>query len=330
MSTLGANNMTIADAVRRQGADGEMVSIGEILNQRNGIIADIPWKEGDEVGGHMITQRSSLPQIYTVIPGNGVQSSASSTDQFLVAPEILGGFSVIDQYVANYGGNPEGKRASEDVAFVEKFDQTVADRWIYGNSTTSVGQMDGLALEYGAIAGAANYNNIIDCGGTASVNMSMWLMGFGPKTLYGWYPKGTPAGLYRKDWGKQVRTNGDGTEQVVYRTEYSWSIGQALEDWRFVSRMANIDESLLIIGQGADLFTKAIQAIHAIFDINMCRPAFYINRTTRAMLDIQARNDVMAGGQLRYEMVDGKRIEFIQNIPVNLLDRLTQSETRVV
>lgn len=329
MATLGANNLTIADAVRRMTPDGEMAPIGEILNQRNGIIADIPWIEGDEVGGHMVTQRTSLPSISTVVPGNGVQSSASSTDQFLEAPEILGGFSVLDQYVANYGGNAAGKRASEDVAFVEKFDQTVADRWIYGNGTTTVGQMDGLATRYGAIAGSANFNNIIDCGGTGSVNMSMWLMGFGPKTLYGWYPKGTPAGLYRKDWGPQVRTNSDGTEQVVYRTEYSWAIGMALEDWRFVTRMCNIDESLLILGTGADLFSKAIQAIHAIFDINMCRPGFYINRTTRAMLDIQARNDVMAGGQLKYEMVDGKRIEFIQNIPVNLLDRLTQTESRV-
>lgn len=330
MATLGTNELTIVDAVRRMDVNGNVLPIGELLNQRNGIIADIPWREGDQVGGHMITQRTSLPAIQTVIPGSGVQGTASSTGQRLEAPEILGGFSVMDQYVANYGGDPSGKRASEDVAFIEKFDQTVADRVIYGNSATTIGQIDGLAVRYNSLTGT-NKNNVIDCGALAGQTdcMSVYLIGWGPRTVYCWYPKGTPGGLYRKDWGLQVRTNSDGTEQVVYRTEYSWAIGLAVEDWRFAARLCNIDKSLLIAGTGADLFTKMLQSTHTIFDLNMCRPSFYMNRTERMMLDVQARNDVLAGGQLKYDVVDGKRMEFFQNIPITLLDRLTESETVV-
>lgn len=334
MVTLASNNMTIEDAVRRMDANGNLIPIGELLNQRNGIITDIPWREGDTVGGHMISQRTSLPQIQTVTIGQGVVPSASSTAQILEAPEILAGWQNMDQYVANYGGDAAGKRASEDVAFVEQFDQTVARRFIYGNGLTTVGQMNGLAVRYGALTGtsAQTATNIVDCGGTGSINMSAWLIGWGPRTFYGWYPKGSPGGLYRKDWGMMPRTNPDGTEQVVYRTEYSWHIGCALEDWRFVSRGANIDRAALTTQSAAapDLFTKFINMINVIFDINMCRPSFYINRTTRMMLDIQARNDVLSGGQLKYDVVDGKRMEFFQNIPITLMDQLTQTEPRIV
>lgn len=332
MVTLASNNLTIEDAVRRMDASGNLIPIGELLNQRNGIIADIPWREGDTVGGHMISQRTSLPQIQTVTVGQGVVPSASAVAQIVEAPEILAGWQNMDQYVANYGGDPAGKRASEDVAFIEQFDQTVARRFIYGNQATTVGQMNGLAVRYGNLTGSNNQTakNIIDCGGTASINMSAWLIGWGPRTFYGWYPKGSPGGLYRKDWGMMPRTNPDGTEQVVYRTEYSWHIGCALEDWRFVSRMANIDRATLTAGTGADLFTKTIQAMRVIFDINACRPSLYMNRTTRMMMDIQARNDVLSGGQLRYDVVDGKRMEFFQNIPITYMDQLVETEARVV
>jgi hypothetical protein len=328
MATLGANDMTISDAVRRQTVTGQIAEIAELLNQAPGLIQDLNWKEGDQPGGHQVTYRTSLPTISTVVVGNGTQSSKSTTGQTLESFEILEGYSVIDEKVANYGGDPGGKRASEDVAFVEQFHETVADRWFYGNSSTTIGQMNGLTSRYASTTGGTG-SNVILGGGAGSDNMSIWLCGFGPRALYGIYPKGTPGGLATMDWGKQVRTNGDGTEQVVYRTQYTWSIGQALHDWRYTVRIPNVDKSLLVAGTGADLFDKLIMAVNVCFDINMVRPSIYMNRTTRMMFDIQARNDVLAGGQLKYEMVGGKRMEFFQNIPITLCDRLTEAETLV-
>lgn len=330
MTVLGTNDMTIPDAIRRMTVTGQIAEIGELLNQAPGLIPDIRWKEGDQPGGHMVTQRTSMPTLVTVVPGSGIQSSKSTTAQTLETYEILAGFSVIDENVANYGGDPAGKRASEDVAFIEQFNQTVADRWFYGNSATTVGQMDGLTARYASTTGSTAENIVL--GGSLAGqtdNMSIWLCGHGPKSLYGIYPKGTPAGLHVTDWGKQVRTNDDETEQVVWRTQYQWSIGMALHDWTYTVRIPNVDKSLLLAGTGADLFDKMIMAINVCKDVNMVNPSFYMNRTTRMMLDIQARNDVQAGGQLKYDVVGGKRIEFFQNIPITLCDRLTESETRV-
>jgi hypothetical protein len=320
--------MTIADAVRRQKADGTIAEIAELLMQAPGLIQDLNWKEGDTPGGHQVTYRTSLPTISTVTVGSGTQSTKSTTGQTLETFEMLEGFSVIDEKVANFGGDPASKRATEDVAFVEQFHETVSDRWFYGNSATSIGQIDGLTKRYASTTGGTG-SNVILGGSVDTDNMSMWLCGFGPKHLYGIYPKGTPAGLQTTDWGKQVRTNSDGTEQVVYRTQYGWAIGHALHDWRYTVRIPNIDKSLLVAGTGADLFDKLIMAANVCFDINMVRPSIYMNRTTRMMLEIQARNDVTSGGQLRYEVVGGKRMEFFQNIPITLCDRLVQNESLV-
>lgn len=332
MVTLAANNMTIEDAVRSTDSKGNMLPTGEILNQRNGIVPDLRWREGNLVAGHAYTQRTSLPAIFTVVVGQGTPETASSKAQIIESPEILGGWQVMDENVANYGADPAAKRASEDVAFIESFDETVAKRVFYGNGASAPGQMNGLSVRYGTIAAntGGTKQMIVDGGGTGSINMSCWLVGHSPNAFYAWYPMGTPGGLYRKDWGPEPRTNADGTTQVVYRTQYQWSIGIALQDPRYVSRLCNVDRATLTAGTSPDLFTKMIQQINLIFDINACAPTYYCNRTYRMMLEVQARNDVLAGGQLKYDVVDGKRIEFFQNIPVTYVDQLTLTEGRVV
>ena len=55
-----------------------------------------------------------------------------------------------------------------------------------------------------------------------------------------------------------------------------------------------------------------------------------MNRTTFSMLDIQRRNDVVAGGGLKYENVDGVATSTFRGIPVRKLDALLETEARVV
>ena len=54
-----------------------------------------------------------------------------------------------------------------------------------------------------------------------------------------------------------------------------------------------------------------------------------MNRTTRMMLDIQARNDVQAGAGLKFENVGGMMVETFRGIPINLEDKLTESESAI-
>lgn len=330
MATLAENNLTIADAVRMSGADGKVLAVAEILHQKNGIVADIPWKESDTPEGHMSVQETSLPEIYTKTANGYVPSSKGTDAQTLEALETLEGWSVIEEQVASYGGDVAGKRANQTKKFTEKFNQTVADRFFYGNGSTTVGQINGLGTRFASTSGTTGSNVIL--GGSLSGqtdNMSIWLIGWGENKVGGVYRKGSPGGFRLRDWGSVIEFNSDGEQRVVYKEQYNWDIGLALDDWRYVVRIPNIDKSLLIAGTGADLFDKMILAIEAIPDIDSCRPSFYMNRTTKAFLNIQARNAVQTGGQLSYEVVDGRRLSMFQGIPITISDRLTESETRI-
>jgi hypothetical protein len=62
----------------------------------------------------------------------------------------------------------------------------------------------------------------------------------------------------------------------------------------------------------------------------MVRPVFYMNRTVFEFLDIQRRGDVIAGGGLRYENVDGVATSTFRGIPVRKVDALIETEAVVV
>jgi hypothetical protein len=72
-----------------------------------------------------------------------------------------------------------------------------------------------------------------------------------------------------------------------------------------------------------------IKAYHRSPDLAAGKPVFYMNRTLFQMLDIQRRADVIAGGGLTYDTVDGKRVASFRDIPVRRCDALLESEALV-
>ena len=72
-----------------------------------------------------------------------------------------------------------------------------------------------------------------------------------------------------------------------------------------------------------------IKAMYRIPNIRMGKAEFYMNRTCAEFLDIERRADVISGGQLSYEVVDGKRIMSFRGIPIKVVDALTETEAVV-
>jgi hypothetical protein len=111
---------------------------------------------------------------------------------------------------------------------------------------------------------------------------------------------------------------------------FQWKCGIAVKDWRYIVRAANIDVSNLVAeSSNADLQNKMIRMLHRIPNLNVGRGAFYMNRTVFEMLDIQRREDVRIGGQLKYEVVDGISTPTFRGIPIRRSDSITLAETRV-
>lgn len=332
MATLGANVLTLADHAKRLDPDGKVPMIVELLAETNELLSDMLWKEGNLPTGERITQRTGLPTVYWRLINQGVTPSKSTTAQVDEGTGMLEAYSEVDKDLAELNGNTSSFRLSEAQAFIEAMNQEMADTFFYGNASLNPEEFNGLAVRYSSLS-AGNAQNVLSGGGSGSDNSSIYLVVWGGNSIHGIFPKGSKAGLQHEDLGLvTVETTAGiaGNRMRAYQDHWQWKCGVALKDWRYVVRIANIDISNLVAkSSAADLIELMIKAIHRVPNINSGKACFYMNRTTFQMLDIQRRDDVIQGGGLSYEVVDGKREASFRGIPVRICDSLTETEATV-
>ena len=332
MATVGSSVLTLVDWAKRRDPDGKAAVIAEILSQNNEIIPDIPFMEGNLPTGHQTTIRTGLPTVYWRNLNAGVQPSKSTTAQVQEQCGMLEAWCEVDKDLAELNADVAGFRLSEAKAFMEAMAQEAAQTIFYGNNGLAPEEFNGLAIRYSSLS-AANAQNIISGSGAGSDNSSIYLVGWGENSVHGIFPKGSKAGLVHEDLGVvTVETSAGvgGNRMRAYQDHFQWKMGITVKDWRYVVRIPNIDISNLVSNSSpADLIELMIKATHRIPNLSACKPVFYMNRSVFQYLDIQRRNDVQSGGQLYYEVVDGKRIPMFRGIPIKMCDALLETESAV-
>jgi len=296
MATLSNSNLTLADWAKRTDPDGRIPVIAELLSQSNEILEDCVFKEGNLPTGERVVIRTGLPTVYWRALNQGIPNSKSVTAQVDEACGMLEARSEVDKDLAMLNGNTAQFRLSEDTAFLEAMNQTMASTLFYGNPGTDPKQFLGLAPRYSTLTGSNNAQNVITAGGSdATSNTSVYLVVWGDNTVYCPFPKGSKAGLMHEDLGEQTVYNSDGTRLQAYATRYQWKNGLVVKDWRYVARICNIDTDDLIAQtttQAATASTALIKlmsrALYRIPNMAMGRAAFYMNRTVHSGLAIAA------------------------------------------
>lgn len=332
MATIGSNVLTLADWAKRVDPDGRVPTVVEMLSQTNEILDDMLWLEGNLPTGHRLTARTSLPTVGFRQLNNGVTPTKSTTAQVDENCGIMEAMCEVDIDLAKLNGNTEEFRLSEGRAFLEAMNQKMATTLFYGNAGSDPEQFYGLAPRYNDTNGNTG-ENIIDAGGTQSDNASIWLVCWGDQSLHGIFPKGSQAGLIHENMGEQlitVSTGIGGSKMKAFVDRWQWKCGLAVKDWRYAVRIANIDINSVIAdgaGSSVKLMEYMVKAIHRVPSLGMGRPVFYMNRTLRQMLDIQAMNKTNV--QLSVGMEEGRLKTMFRGIPIRTVDVLTEAETRV-
>jgi hypothetical protein len=333
MATLSTAALTLADWAKRLDPNGKVPTIVELLNQVNEILDDMLWMEGNLPTGHRTTVRTGLPTVAWRLLNQGVATSKSTTAQIDEACGLLEAWSEVDVDLAKLNGNVARFRLSEAVAFIEAMNQSMVSTIFYGNAGTTPEQFTGLSPRYSSLSTGGNTSHVISGGGTGSTNSSIWLVVWGDQTVAGIFPKGSKAGLSHDDYGEttaELVAGIGGQRMRAFQERWVWKGGIAVKDWRYAVRICNINISNLTAQtSAADLPQLMIKAIHRIPSLKLGKAAFYMNRTCREMLDIQLRDDVTTGGQLSYDVVDGKPVTKFRAIPVRIVDQLTQTEAQV-
>jgi len=328
MATLSTTNPTLADVAKRQDPDGKIDTIVELLSETNECLLDMAFLEGNLQTGHRTTIRSGLPSSTWRKLNYGVQPSKSTTVQVTDTAGMLEAYAEVDKALADLNGNSASFRLSEDRAFLESMNQTMASTLFYGDTGTDPEKFMGLAPRYSSTS-AESGDNIIVGGGSGSDNTSIWLVVWGPNTAHGIYPKGSQAGLKHQDLGEVTLEDAASGKYQGYRTHYKWDIGLTLRDWRYVVRIPNIDVSNLTkdASSGADLVDLMVQAVEKVPNLGLGRATFYGNRTVSSILrrQITNANNVRIG----MDEVAGKRVMTFDGIPFRRNDAITNAEAVV-
>lgn len=346
MAIIGATALTYADWARRVEDDYHIAAIIELLSQTNEILEDMFVLEGNLPTGHKTTVRTGLPQATWRLLNQGVPNAKSTTAQLTDTCGNLETYAVIDKDIADLNGNTPEFRLSEVKAFLEGMSQQVAATLIYGNQQVNPERFSGFAPRYATVNTATSQTafNVLDAGGLAAVNTSIWIATWGADTGHAIFPKGKITGLQHRDMGEWPVADANGNTYQAYRDHFKWEIGFCLRDWRYFGRICNIDTSLLTGVSAANLINLLVRALYRLptapsgataiqtsdtpeIKANMGQVVIYCNRVIRTYLDLQAMNK--ANVLLRLEEFNGKVITTFRGIPVRTCDAILNNEARI-
>lgn len=333
MSQLASTHPTLVDVAKRLDPNGQISQLVELLAQKNEMLEDAVWLEGNLPTGHRTSIRTGLPTPTWRKLYGFVQPGKSTSVQVTDNCGMLEAYAEVDKALADLNGNTAAFRLSEDAAHIEGINQELQETMVYGNEGTEPEAFTGFAPRFNSLS-AENGQNIINAGG-ASARTSIWLVVWGPNTVHGIYPKGSKAGLTMNDKGVvTVESLGNGSassgRMEAYRTHYRWDAGLSVRDWRYVVRIANIDQTALTknAATGADLIDQMTDALERVQDLTSGRPAFYMNRTVRSFLRRQIANKTL-NSTITMDNVAGKRVLSFDGVPCRRVDKLASGEGAV-
>jgi hypothetical protein len=334
MTVANTSFPTLLDQVRRRDPNGAIARVVEVLTRRNALLEDVPFYPGNKETGHVFSSRTAIPGKAAGIGwrrfNEGVAPGKSRTTQVDETCGMLDGFSVVDTDLADLNGDAAAFRASEDLGFVQGFNNEVETAFFYSNVKNAPEEIHGLAPRFNSTTDPGG-GQIIKCHAAANGNdcTSIWFVAWGPDTVFGIYPKNMTGGLQHKDLGVQPWDDGTGKKYTAYVTSWKWKLGLCVKDWRYVVRIANIDTEAAKIG-AADtaLWDSLVKAYHQIQDLRTGNVIIYMNRTVATYLDLQSIGAAKNAG-MTVGMVEGKPVNFYRGIPIRIADAITNQEAAI-
>lgn len=342
MATLSTAFPTLLDFAKGIDPDGKSAKVAEVLNQYNEILDDMVWQEGNLPTGHQTTLRKTIGTAGFRLFNQGVVPRVSTTGQIVETCGMMEDRSEIDVDLAKLNGNTQGFRQQQQLGIIESFNQTLAKTIIYGDTSVNPERFNGFVPRYNAIAGTGTTTpNVINGGGSGSVNTSIYLVGWSPDTVFGIFPKGSEAGLVVQDLGEQTIFDSQSPTTgrlQAYVTRYQWKCGLAIPDWRYVVRIANVDVTNLntagdTVDNSANVIKLMSMAIDSLFNINLVKPVFYCNQTVRKMLRVKMfskSNAWITQEMLQNGMNFARPTLMFMGYPVRRMDQILNTEAQVV
>lgn len=332
MATVGTSYLTLADLYRKMDGGGQIAEVIDMLAEINPIMDDSIAVECNDGSSHLTTVRTGLPSGTWRKLYQGVQPTKSTTRQVTDTTGWLEAYSEVDaKLVMLAGKNGNALRLDEAEAFIEGMSNQMATALFYSDTAATPEQFLGLASRFDDTT-AANGGQIVLGGGAGADNTSIWFIVWSTKTTHLLYPKGSKAGIQREDLGKTTKEKSDGSMYEVYREHFQWDIGLSVRDWRYVSRVANLDVSEINTnGQSGskDIDEYMIDAFYKLRQrrVRNGKAAIYCNTTIKTALHKLAKNT--SNVNLTIGTFEGQEIVSFLGLPIRECDSILNTEALV-
>lgn len=330
MSTLSIANPTLLDFTKELGPNGKIITdIAEVLNLTNEILPEMTVTEGNLTTGHKFLMRTGIPSPTWLKVNGFLQPGKATTIPVQQSCGHLASLCQIDPLLGNLGNNLEAFRRNQEVAHIEGMSEEMAQTLFSGNEATEPEAFTGFGPYYNLSTGNENSCNVLKTTeDSASTNSDIWLIGWGPTKIHGFFPQGSQAGLKYTDLGTQlIAGTTAGTMAVRLSSQFEWDLGLAIEDWRYAARAhwgTTSADTYISAGTGTTLINQMIQMTELMPSLTNCRPVFYMSRTGLTKLRLQTLRAV--SNTLTFETVGGKPVTMFNGIPVRRCDAILNNQ----
>jgi hypothetical protein len=318
MADVTDSRLGLVEVVKRHDPNGNLATIAEVLAQTNEIVADAVWKEGNDIFSNKTVRRSSLPTGTWRKLNRGVAAESSDTVELIDTIGILESRAENDVEIINAFSNPQQARMDESMAFIEGLSQEMAATMIYGNATLAPEEFTGLAPRLDALAATAN---VIGGGGSTTLT-SIYVVTWGPNSVFMAYPRNTTAGLQHEDLGIGDALDASSNKFRAYIDRFVWRAGMVVKNPKCIARYANLEPTGTTTTFDEDELIRLINRM-------VVGPGTRIYASTNMLTQMQIRlKDKSNVYFTREQGLDGGGpVLRFQGIPVRKVEQILDTET---
>lgn len=326
MATL-ANSawFTLTDLYKLLGPDLDIQAVAQVMAKAFPAIADMPWIEANAIAYHQTTQQSALPGNTWAKINEPIVPTKGLTNQVTDVCAWMHAYCCIPQELLRLNNSDGVFQAIQNDMRIESMGQDAAYALWYSNTNQYPERFMGLATRY-SDPNNATYggDQMIDGGGSAGDQTSVFLVDWSEASVTGIYPKGTRAGFERDAIGKTVLGDQTSGLQTADVTEYNYRMGVSVVDPRYCARLYDLDVSDMQTGADISIIDKMIALEEALPDVVRGRRVFYMPKLVRTYLRQQAAKK--SNVNLGWVDYMGQRVEAWNGIPIRRDDMISIAE----
>jgi len=340
MATKGSNMLTLRDVKSGKLPDGSYdKAIVNMMFAENPSLRDIPWRECNDGSQHISTILTGMPVAVFKEFYKGVPASKTGKKQVANATGKLGTKMIFDYelYEKEVGeGTGVEFLAAEAAAHGDALGQAAATALFYGRVKDDPKGINGFFKSYASYGSISTDpktigHYVINAKGTdasTAALRSIFLAGWGERSMFGLVPKGMPMGLKQGAIQQQQLADDDGNLFNAGIQDLNYNLGLCIKDFRYGSRIANIQLDKWDASGAPDYWDQLTSAKIRAKTGGEVKRCWYMSKTTweiiARVLSKTTRANAMTYGNVNEDIPDT-----LLGIPVAVEDALEVNETAV-